>query len=152
MSAPTLRPYRSSDEDAAIALWLRTWQLAYPSIDFASRVAWWRQRWRDELVAKAAIVIAEMDPVIVGFVTVERSNGYLDQIVVAPEHWGSGVATALLRDAKSIAPASGLALHVNADNARAIAFYRKNGFAITGDTVNPRSGAPVHVMQWSTGV
>ncbi len=38
MSAPFhLRPYRAEDEDAAIALWLETWQQAYPSIDFAAR-------------------------------------------------------------------------------------------------------------------
>ena len=42
----TLRPYTSADEDAAIALWLRTWQLAYPRINFATRVDWWRERWR----------------------------------------------------------------------------------------------------------
>ena len=32
-----LRPYRAEDEDAAIELWLRTWKLAYPSIDFEQR-------------------------------------------------------------------------------------------------------------------
>ncbi|MDU6728687.1 MAG: GNAT family N-acetyltransferase, partial [Bradyrhizobium sp.] len=31
----SLRPYRAADEDAAIALWQATWQLAYPAIDFA---------------------------------------------------------------------------------------------------------------------
>ena len=48
MSAPsiTLRPYAAADEDAAIALWQRTWQAAYPDIDFAARVEWWRRRWR----------------------------------------------------------------------------------------------------------
>ena len=49
-----LRPYRAEDEDAAIALWLETWQLAYPSIDFDARVGWWRERWRNELVPNAA--------------------------------------------------------------------------------------------------
>src|SRR5258705_11822469 len=32
----TLRPYRTEDEDAAIALWRHTWQVAYPAIDFAA--------------------------------------------------------------------------------------------------------------------
>jgi len=48
-----LRAYRPADEDAAIALWLDTWQHAYPAIDFAARVPWWRERWRGELVPKA---------------------------------------------------------------------------------------------------
>src|SRR5260370_5500518 len=37
-----LRPYATADEDAAITLWRDTWQQAYPEIDFAARVNWWR--------------------------------------------------------------------------------------------------------------
>ncbi|MFL5061717.1 MAG: GNAT family N-acetyltransferase, partial [Xanthobacteraceae bacterium] len=33
-----LRAYRATDEDAAIALWQRTWQQHYPQINFAARV------------------------------------------------------------------------------------------------------------------
>ena len=54
-----LRRYNARDEDAAIALWLRTWQAAYPQIDFAARLDWWRERWRKELVPIAEIVVAE---------------------------------------------------------------------------------------------
>ena len=53
-----LRPYRAEDEGAAIELWRLTWQQAYPSIDFAARVAWWRERWRSELVPNAEIIVA----------------------------------------------------------------------------------------------
>ena len=142
-----LRPYSAADEDAAIELWRRTWQHSYPQIDFAARVDWWRQRWRDELVPTAAITVAESTATMVGFVTVDRSNGYLDQIVVAPEAWGSKIADALLAEAKRLSP-RGLDLKVNADNARAIRFYQKEGFVITGDATNPRSGAPIHTMAW----
>ena len=83
-----LRPYRSEDEDAAIALWQRTWQQAYPQIDFAARVNWWRERWRGELVPKAAIIVAEAAGALIGFVTID-TEGYLDQLVVAPDRWGS---------------------------------------------------------------
>ena len=62
-----LRPYRVEDEDAAVMLWQRTWQQAYPSIDFAARVPWWRARWRNELVPNAAIIIAEHQGAPVGF-------------------------------------------------------------------------------------
>ena len=54
-----LRRYRIEDEDAAIALWHETWQQAYPTIDFAARVAWWRKRWRCELVPEASIMVVE---------------------------------------------------------------------------------------------
>lgn len=149
MSGPafTLRPYASADEDAAVELWQRTWQLAYPRIDFAARLDWWRERWRLELVPAATITVAEANGKMVGFVTVDPNTFDLDQIVVAPEVWGVGVASALMAEAKRISPA-GLDLYVNTDNARAISFYEKHGFSISGEALNWRSGAPVHKMSW----
>ncbi len=178
----TLRPYTPADEDAAIELWRRTWQLHYPRIDFGARVAWWRERWRNELVPTATITLAEIDEapdhsplipanagiqeqtgkadksgsplsrgrtgkVLVGFVTVDRKTKYLDQFVVAPEHWGSDVGRALVDEAKRLSPA-GLDLLVNKDNARAIRFYQKHGFVYAGDDKNPVSGIAVNRMEW----
>ena len=142
-----LRPYRAADEDTAIELWRRSWQVAYPHLDFAARLDWWRERWRNELVSTATIILAEADGEMVGFVTVDPGTLYLDQIVVAPEAWGSKIGGALLGEAKRLSP-RGLDLKVNADNARAIRFYQKEGFVITGDATNPRSGAPIHTMAW----
>ena len=149
MSEPsiTLRAYAKADEDAAIELWRRTWQQHYPKIDFGKRVDWWRARWRNELVPTATISIAESDGKIVGFVTVDAKTGYLDQIVVATEVWGSDVAALLMDEARRISP-NGLDLKVNADNARAIRFYEKQGFVDAGETVNEISGAPVRLMRW----
>jgi putative acetyltransferase len=146
----SFRPYAASDEDAAIALWQRTWQATYPEIDFAARVAWWRKRWRDELLAKAEIVVAESDGALIGFVTIEPATGYLDQLVVAPEAWGRGLAEALLAEAKRLSPIA-VNLVVNTDNHRAVRFYRKHGFVITGADVNAISGRPVHKMSWKPG-
>jgi len=141
-----LRPYRAEDEDALIALWQVTWQHAYPAIDFAARVNWWRERWRGELVPKASIIVAEQDGVPAGFVTIDAS-GYLDQLVVAPDHWGSELATVLVDEAKRRSPER-IVLLVNQDNARAIRFYERNGFAHAGEDVNPTSGRPVLRMEW----
>jgi putative acetyltransferase len=141
-----LRPYRADDEDASIALWLETWRQAYPSINFDARVDWWRERWRNELVPVAQIVVAEQDNALIGFVTID-SKGYLDQLVVSPSQWGSPVSRALMDEAKRLSPA-GVTLKVNADNFRAIRFYERNGFRKTGDEVNS-SGRAVDLMEWS---
>ena len=143
---PTLRPYAAADEEAAIALWLRTWQQAYPDIDFNARLDWWRERWRKELVPQTQIVVAEHAGVMTGFVTVDPKTLYLDQIVVAPEAWGTGTAEALVLEARRISP-DGLDLQVNQDNARAIRFYQKQGFAITGEDQNS-SGRLTYWMKW----
>jgi putative acetyltransferase len=142
----TLRPYRAEDEDSAIALWQETWQQAYPDIDFAGRVSWWRERWRGELVPNAAIVVAKQGNALIGFVTID-ARGYLDQLVVNPEHWGSRLATSLLDEAKRRSP-DGITLLVNKDNARAMRFYARNGFVDAGEEVNPTSGRPVLKMAW----
>jgi putative acetyltransferase len=146
MSAIHLRPYRVADEEAAIALWHRSWQEAYPQIDFAARLAWWRERWRKDLVPKARIVVAEHDDALAGFVTIDQ-DGYLDQLVVAPELWGSQAARLLVDETKRLSPER-VTLLVNKDNARAIRFYERNGFIHAGDDVNPTSGRPVLRMEW----
>ncbi len=143
----TLRPYTAADENAAIELWRRTWAQHYPHIDFDARVGWWRARWRGELVPACDIIVAENYGALAGFVTVDPKTQYLDQIVVAPEHWGSGLARALLDEAKRRSP-SGLYLLVNKDNARAIAFYAKHGFTYDGEDKNPVSGIAVNRMRW----
>jgi len=148
MSLVSLRNYNAArDEEAAMALWLHAWQKTYPDIDFAKRLDWWRGQWCDDLVPNARIVVAETRKAMIGFVTVDPRTHYLDQLVVAPEYWGGGIGSALIAEAKRLSPA-GLNLDVNTDNARALAFYSKEGFVITGDGVNAFSGRPVHHMSW----
>ena len=142
-----LRGYNARDEEAAIALWLETWQAAYPQLDFAARLSWWRDRWRNELVPAAHIVVAEADTAMIGFVTADPRTLYLDQLVVAPAYWGCGVGSALIAQAKRLSP-GGLDLDVNTDNARAIGFYAKEQFVIAGAGKNPLTGRPVHRMRW----
>jgi putative acetyltransferase len=141
-----LRPYRPEDEEAAIALWLETWQQAYPSIDFAARLPWWRERWRNELAPNANVVVAETAATLIGFVTIDR-KGYLDQLVVSPAQWGSELGNALVDEAKRLSP-DHITLLVNTDNARAIRFYERNGFVQAGGDVNATSGRSVLRMEW----
>ena len=147
-SGLTLRPYADADEDAAIELWRRTWQHHFPHIDFNARLAWWRERWKQELIPVAHVVIAERGGALIGFVTVDPDTRYLDQLVVAPEDWGSGIAVALLDEAKRLSP-GGIELLVNKENTRAIRFYEKHGFKYLREDANPVSGKPVNRMGWA---
>ena len=146
-AAFTLRSYGPADENAAIELWRRTWQQHYPHLDFTARLSWWRERWRTELVPTAHIVLAEQNGALAGFVTIDPKTMYLDQIVVAPEHWGSDIALVLLDEAKRLSP-RGVDLLVNKDNFRAIRFYEKHGFTYAGEDKNPVSGIAVNRMVW----
>ena len=147
MSALVLRNYRDEDCEAAIALWRRAWDAALPEIDFSARLEWWRERWTDELVPNNTIRVAELDGQIAGFIVIDPSSGYLDQIAVAPEDWGTGIAKKLMDEAKRISPAR-ISLEVNQENARAIRFYERAGFERTGEGVNPLSGRPTWRYAW----
>ena len=117
-----------------------------PEIDFSARKDWWLRRWRDELVPKNSVVVAETDGEIVGFIVINPSSGYLDQIAVRPESWGSNVAKTLMSEAKRLARS--VTLDVNQANARAIRFYEREGFVRTGEGVNPLSGKPTFRYAW----
>jgi putative acetyltransferase len=149
-AALILRDYRLEDQEAAIALWLSAWSASMPELDFSARLAWWRERWTRELVPNNAIRVAENVGVLVGFVVIDPRSGYLDQIVVAPQDWGRGVADALLEEAKHLAPA-GITLDVNQENPRAIRFYVRAGFVRTGAGTNPYSGRATWRFAWKPG-
>jgi len=99
----------------------------YPQIDFAARVAWWRERWRSELVPVGPIMLGRADGALVGFVTVDPKTRYLGPDRGRAEAWGSEVAAALVAEARRISP-DGLDLKVNADNARAIGSMKSMAF------------------------
>ena len=142
-----LRPYHNDDLDAALLVWQRAWEAAMPGIDFSVRLAWWWKRWTDELVPRNAIVVAESNGKLAGFVVIDPKSGYLDQIVVRPEDWGTGIAKTLLDEAKRFA--AWITLEVNQSNLLAIRFYEREDFRRTGEGVNPRSGLPTFVYCWT---
>lgn len=146
--AVRLRPAGEADTDAILDLWTRGWSRVLPAIDFAARRPWLRERLAEHAAEGARIAVAVGDDgAVLGFVVVNPATGYLDQIGVAPEAWGAGVAGRLLDHAMEVAP-GGLSLHVNVDNPRAVRFYEREGFRRVGEGVNPRSGLPIYQYRW----
>jgi putative acetyltransferase len=140
-----LRAMRPEDLEAVLDLWVASWQAAYPAIDFAARRAWMAERLTAADKAGIRVIVAADAARPIGLVTIDPQTGYLDQIAIAPECQRQGVASALLAEAQRLSP-EGVSLHVNQDNERAIRFYEKHGFAVAGEDVNARSGAPVFRM------
>ncbi len=145
--ACTVRPLEPDDRPALLDLWVASWQAAYPAIDFTARRGWAAQRF-DELQQQGhRILVAFVDDAVVGAVTVAPGSGYIDQIVVGTNMQRRGVAARLIAAARDVSPAR-LELHVNQDNAPAVAFYRSEGFAVTAHETNEQSGAPTFRMSW----
>lgn len=142
-----VRPMRPEDLSETLDMWVAAWQAAYPMIDFAARRGWAMDRFAELERAGSHALVITLNERIVGAVVINPDTGYLDQIVAASECQGRGIADVLLAEARRLSPGN-LNLHVNRDNARAIGFYQKHGFVVTGEDVNPRSGAPVYRMSW----
>jgi putative acetyltransferase len=148
-SAPLeLRPFDRSQLAELTELWIASWRKAMPEIDFEARRGWFADHLRGLVDAGVLVEVATgEDGHIAGFVTIDRTNGHVDQLAVHPDHWGSGVAEVLIRSAAARAGRP-IVLEVNEENARAVRFYERTGFTVTGRGANPLSGRPTLHMEW----
>lgn len=149
MSMPniTLRHGTDADMPAILDLWVAAWTATMPEVDFASRRDWLTERQRSMVSEGAIVLLAFQSEAMAGYALVNPHTSYLDQIAVAPESQGSGIALKMLNAARTLSPAK-LSLHVNQSNTRAIRFYEREGFVKSGDGVNPRSGLPIYFYSW----
>lgn len=139
------------DRAPLLDFWIAAWTPVIPSIDFAADRGWLSAH-LDALLRDGAVLLLARDEADLarGFLTVHRTTGTLDQLAVDPAWGGRGLGRRLLDAAKRLAPA-GLRLRVTQVNVRAIRFYERAGFVVTGEAVSARSGLPVFTMAWPGG-
>lgn len=121
-----IRPFRTSDQDAIIALWLAT-GLTRPWNDPARDIA------RKLRVQPELFLIGELDGTIVASIMAgyDGHRGWVNYLAVAPEHQRRGYASALMTQAETDLRALGcpkLNLQVRAENTAAMGFYRRLGY------------------------
>ena len=143
-----LRPERYAE---AADFWVASWSEEMPEIDFAARRDWLIEH-LTALAGTGVVVDAAFDAEdrCVGFITLDRAKGYIDQLAVSVAAKGAGAAAALLAHARQLSPAL-LELHVNETNPRARAFYTRQGFVEVGRGASPRTGLPVVKLRWTSG-
>jgi ribosomal protein S18 acetylase RimI-like enzyme len=123
-----IRPYRLSDREALVALWhlgglTRAWN--DPDRDIDRKVA----RDPDNLL------VLEVDGQLIGSVMVgyEGHRGWINYLVVHPDHRGRGLGQALVDEAERRLAALGcpkVNLQVRSSNRSAIDFYRRIGYSV----------------------
>jgi ribosomal protein S18 acetylase RimI-like enzyme len=123
-----IRPYRPSDQEALVALWhlgnlTRAWN--DPDRDIDRKVA----RDPDNLL------VLEVDGRLIGSVMVgyEGHRGWINYLVVHPDHRGRGLGQALVHEAERRLAALGcpkVNLQVRSSNRSAIDFYRQIGYSV----------------------
>ncbi|MFO1136065.1 MAG: N-acetyltransferase [Rhodoblastus sp.] len=149
----TIGLIREEERSALVDLWVASWRATFPTIDFDARREWFVSH-LGELEARGASLICIFEELgkpgerkLVGFVLIDPKTGWLDQIAVKPNSFGAGVGRELLNAAKRAAPGK-IRLDVNADNFRALRFYKREGFTRVGAGVNKLSGRETAVLEW----
>ncbi|AUH44677.1 GNAT family N-acetyltransferase [Streptomyces sp. CMB-StM0423] len=132
---PTLRPARPGDAAAVARLWESAWRDAHLGHVSDALVA---MRTPESFAARAAArvpetAVAEVGGEIAGFVT--AGGDEVEQLFVAAEHRGTGVAALLLAEGERRVAAAGherVWLAVVTGNARARRFYARQGWMDEG--------------------
>lgn len=147
-----LRPYTSTHLPELTDLWVASWREAMPEIDFEARRGWFVHHFGTLIDAGTLVELAfaGQDGALAGFVTIDISSGHVDQLAVRPDQWGRGAAEALIYSAAAHAGRP-ITLEVNRENLRAVRFYGRIGFNVTGQGENPLSGRPTLQMEWRPG-
>ena len=143
-----LRPFVAADLEAIQDLWVAAWRTTGIAVDFEARRGWLADHLANLALSGVVILIGSDDSgAPMGFVTLDPASGYLDQLCVAPHAQGSGLARALIDEAKRRGPGV-VELSVNEANPRARRFYEREGFEVVGAGVSALSGLAVTHMRW----
>ena len=144
MGMAMIRPFTESDTDAVVGLWLES---ARTSHGFLPPSFW--DKVEDNI---RSLYLPMSDEVVLHF---DDASGRLDAFIafagdflgalfVAPEAQGRGLGARMFRIARRMHP--NLTLTVYKDNARAVAFYGKQGLAILGERVEAETGCVEYIM------
>jgi len=131
-----IRRIAASDVDDVVQLWNATKRDTYDFIaleqnrSVAEDAAFFRAR----ILARCSIWIACEGSAVLGFLALEGS--YVDRLYVHPREQRRGIGRALLTQAMELSP-QGIELHTHQKNAKARAFYEKNGLRAVRFGVSP---------------
>lgn len=132
-----IRAFKEEDTEAVIRIWLEASILSHSFID----KAYWEEKadaMRTLYLPLSEVVVDEDKDTgeVVAFIAFVED--YLAALFVAPAHQKKGVGSRLLALAKKMRDT--LELSVYAENERAVAFYRKNGFRMTDKRIEEVTG------------
>ena len=142
-----LRLYEPKDLTEIVRLWYRTWHYSFSEIQHPQPYNVWKDRFRDELVRRGEVWVAEVEGQIVGFIVVFKDECELNQIFVDPTYQNKGIGTVLLKKAKEISP-QGLRLKTLQSNTKACLFYEKHDFTAGKMSTNKINGQPNIEYKW----
>lgn len=107
---------------------------------------YWKDNYRavKNALPKAEIYVYTRQGKVIGFIGLNGS--YIEGFFVHAIHQRQGIGRALLDAAKAVKPT--LTLKVYKRNTNAVAFYLKNGFKITNESIDENTQEKEYAMQW----
>ncbi|WP_113626003.1 N-acetyltransferase [Pectobacterium peruviense] len=143
-----IRPYRGSDLEPLMQLWLKSTILAHPFI----REDYWRESAtavREIYIPQSQTWVYEEQGSLIGFISVLEAR-FIGALFVEQDYYGKQIGAALIQHVQ--AQFLLLSLEVYQQNTRACRFYHKQGFIIVEENVNRDTQATALIMQWAKRV
>lgn len=140
-----IREYRAQDLEPLMSLWLESTSLAHPFI----HPDYWRESAslvRNVYIPQSQTWVYEKPGRLAGFISVLEQR-FIGALFIQRRDYGQQVGAALIGHVQR--QFSLLSLEVYQQNARACAFYRKQGFVVVDENFNQETCATTLIMQWA---
>lgn len=137
-----IRKFQAGDLEAVMSIWLSANLEAHDFVD----PEYWRENFDavKTMIPQAEVYVSEDKNGINGFIGVV--DDYIAGIFVDASARATGIGSQLLDRAKQ--DRTSLRLSVYEKNKSAAAFYRKRGFQIDKESVDPETGETEYTMLW----
>lgn len=137
-----IRKLQEADINQVMQIWLNGNMEAHTFV----AQEYWQSNYDmvQEQLLQAEVFVLEVDGVVQGFIGLVE--GYIAGIFVAGQYRSMGVGRQLLDYAKQ--RYNTLTLSVYQQNERAIAFYRREGFAVSAEGMDEETGSAEYTMTW----
>jgi len=126
--ALTLRPAAPQDFPQLAPLWRDAWASANPAVSALAPLSHWAARVDAEFgPPRSTTVLVDQSHIVRAFMVLDRAQGHLHQLFVAPGAQGQGLGAALVQQICERLCPQGWTLHVATANLRARRFYARCG-------------------------
>lgn len=137
-----IRKFKKEDIDEVMEIWKKE---NIRTHNFISKEYWENNyEYVKDILPNADIYVYIMNENIVGFIGL--NNDHIEGIFVDINNQHNGIGTSLLNKIKE--EKEKLTLSVYKKNINAIKFYKKNGFIITGESIDKNTDEIEYTMTW----
>ena len=137
-----IRKFKEFDLDKVMSIWLDSNVKAHSFIP----KAYWESNYDfvKSVIPEAEVYVYEEDDNVCGFIGLD--DNYIAGLFVEETYRSNGIGKQLLNYVKAIK--SELRVKVYKKNERAIAFYKREQFAIETETIDENTNESEYVMRW----